>query len=132
MDNNYNNISNNSVSNNNDSNCNMNNGFNATNMINNNNGNNYSNLNNNGNIQNNIDNNIAKKTINKNAILSITFSLISMFIFWWLSLAGISAGVIALREIKAKNQKGKILAIIGIIIGIISEGLYWYTQIISK
>ncbi len=87
---------------------------------------------NNYNMQNSINNGVVKQKMNKNAILSIIFSIVSMFIFWWLSLVGISTGVVALREIKVKNEKGKVLAIIGIAIGAIGEILYWYSNIIAK
>ena len=73
----------------------------------------------------------GKQKTNKNAIYSIVFSLVSMVIFWWLSLAGISTGVMALREIKSKNEKGKGLAIAGIIIGVIGVVLYIYNQTIA-
>ena len=76
-----------------------------------------------------MDNNAVKT--NKNAICSITCSIISIFIFWWLSLAGISTGIVALKEIKEKNEKGKGLAIAGIVIGAIAEIIYWYFQLTS-
>ena len=86
----------------------MNNGFNSTNQTN---------------------SNLGKREFNKNAICSLAFSVISIFIFWWLSIAGISSGILALKEIKAKNEKGKGLAIAGIVIGVICEILYWYGEI---
>ncbi len=93
---------------------------------------NDSNLNDSGNMQDSVNNNEVKQKTNINAILSIVFSIVSMFIFWWLSLVGISTGVVALREIKTKNEKGKVLAVIGIILGVIGEFLYWYFEIIAK
>jgi hypothetical protein len=89
----------------------------------------------NGNSEENVTNNSSsdgKRKFNKNAICSIAFSIISLFIFWWLSLAGIGTGITALSEIKKTNEKGKVLAIIGITIGVIGEILYWYFQIIAK
>lgn len=93
---------------------------------------NSNNLSNDYNMQNRVNNDVVKQKTNKNAILSIVFSIVSMFTFWWLSLVGISTGVVALREIKTQNEKGKVLAIIGIIIGAIGEILYWYSEIIAK
>ena len=90
------------------------------------------NLSNDYNMSNSINSNIEKQNTNKNAIYSLVFSIVSIFIFWWLSIAGISTGIVALREIKVKNEKGKTLAIIGIIIGVIGEVLYWYSEIIAK
>lgn len=66
-----------------------------------------------------------KRKMNKNAIYSIICSVICLFIFWWLSLAGISLGVQALKQIKETNEKGKILAYIGIILGSVSFVMYW-------
>ncbi len=88
---------------------------------------NQNNFNNNNNI--NYDN--GKQKTNKNAIYSLIFSVVSRFIFWWLSIAGISSGVLALREIKNKNEKGKALAIIGIIIGVIALVLKIYFDTIN-
>ncbi len=75
---------------------------------------------------------VEKPKTNKNAISSLVCSIISLFIFWWLALVGISTGALALREIKQNGGKGKGLAIAGIIIGIISEALYWGFKAISK
>ena len=50
--------------------------------------------------------------MNKNAIYSIICSVICLFIFWWLSFAGISLGVQALKQIKETKEKGKILHIL--------------------
>jgi len=69
---------------------------------------------------------------NKNAILSVVCSAISIIIFWWLAFCGIGFGANALREIKTTNEKGKILSIIGIIIGIISVILYGYFKSFSN
>lgn len=69
----------------------------------------------------NLTNTINEKNgINKNAIISIVCSVICLFIFWWLSIAGIGLGVQALKQIKETKEKGKILAYIGIVLGIIA------------
>ena len=99
-------------------------------MDNNYNQNNFNNTNYNSNIPNTINNNGKQKT-NKNAIYALVFSIVSIFIFWWLSIAGISSGVLALREIKNKNEKGKALAIIGIVIGVIALVLKIYFDTIN-
>lgn len=62
---------------------------------------------------------------NKFAIYSIVCSAVSIFILWWLSLAGIGYGIKALKDIKETGKKGKILAIIGILLGIISITLFY-------
>ena len=72
-----------------------------------------------------------KKT-NKNAIISLVCSIVSIVIFWWLSYAGIGSGILALKEIKKNNEKGKVLAIAGIVIGVISNILYFYFMFTKK
>lgn len=62
--------------------------------------------------------NMEKKKFNTNAIFACIFSIISWFIFWWLGLVGASFGFKALDEIKQKGERGKALAIIGIVLGI--------------
>lgn len=66
------------------------------------------------------------KDISKESIISIICSVVSIFIFWWLSCIGIGLGIRALRNIKNTNEKGKSLAIIGIAIGIVSWGIFIY------
>ena len=66
------------------------------------------------------------KKINKTAIISVILSTISFFVFGWLGIIGFSLGICSLKEIKQKNEKGKMLAIIGSIGGIISFALYIY------
>ena len=66
----------------------------------------------------------VKGAFNKYSIISVVFSSVSLFIFWWLAIAGISLGVQSLRQIKEKNEKGKALSIIGIIIGSVSISLF--------
>ena len=68
--------------------------------------------------------NANMKKTNKNAIISLVCSIVSIVIFWWLSIVGISTGILALKEIKTKNEKGTGLAIAGIVIGIIGVTLY--------
>lgn len=65
-----------------------------------------------------------KKT-NKNAICSLVFAIISYFVFWWLAIGSIVLGIKALNEIKVQDEKGKPLAIMGIILGIIAIILYF-------
>lgn len=74
---------------------------------------------------------MEKKKFNTNAIYSCIFSIVSLFIFWWLGPIGLGLGIRALNEIKTKQEKGKALAIIGIIVGTIGLGLYFYVRIIS-
>lgn len=84
------------------------------------------------NTSNSVNSSAAKPKTSKNAICSLVFAVVSLFIFWWLSLAAISTGIVALREIKVKNEKGKGLAIAGIVIGVICELLYWYGEIMTS
>lgn len=72
------------------------------------------------------------KDWNKNAIISLVFSLISLLIFWWLSFCAIGCGVVALREIKEKEEKGKALAIAGIVIGVIDIALFFVGRILAS
>ncbi len=58
----------------------------------------------------------GKQEFNWSTVGGIALGIISIFIFWWLSFAGLSIELNALREIKNKNQKGKIAAYIGIAI----------------
>ena len=60
------------------------------------------------------------KKINKNAIISLFFGLFSLFMFWFVAFAGIGVGIKAIREIRGSGEKGKVLALIGIIISFIS------------
>ena len=73
---------------------------------------------------------MEEKKFNKNAICSIICSIISIVIFWWLSIAGLGFGIKALKEIKKTNEKGKLLAIVGIIIGTIGILIYFYGLVI--
>lgn len=57
----------------------------------------------------------AAVRINHFAVASLTLAV--LWIFWWGSLAGIILGVMALRQIRERNQRGRALAIAGILIG---------------
>lgn len=72
---------------------------------------------------------MEKRKTNKNAIYSCVFSIVSLVIFWWLGPLGIGCGIRALQQIKNSEEKGKVLAILGIIIGVIELGLYFYLKI---
>lgn len=74
---------------------------------------------------------MEKKKFNTNAICSCIFSIVSFFIFWWLGPIGLGLGIRALNEIKTKQEKGKALAIIGIIVGTLGLGIYFYGRIAS-
>lgn len=77
------------------------------------------------------ENNISLQTrkINKFAIYSIISSFVSLFLFWWLASIGIGYGIKSLKDSKEKGEKGRILAILGIIIGIISISLYFISRV---
>ena len=72
----------------------------------------------------------SKPKVNKNAIISIITSIVSFFIFGWLAAVSVGLGIRALSEIKKNNESGKVLAIIGMVIGCISLALYFYTLIV--
>lgn len=82
------------------------------------------------NIQAQNGNNLPLRTrkINKFAIYSIISSSVSLIIFWWLASAGIGYGIKSLKDTKVNGEKGKVLAILGIIIGIISISLYFISR----
>lgn len=75
---------------------------------------------------------MEKKLTNKNAIYSLIFSAVSFFIFWVLAPCGIGLGIRALMDIKKTGEKGKVLAILGMILGVISMTLYFATRIMNK
>ena len=75
--------------------------------------------------------NSDKNQISLNAIYSILCGIVSIFIFWWLAVAGLSLGISALQEINTKNKKGKALAIFGLTICIISISLYLFYRFIK-
>lgn len=57
-----------------------------------------------------------KQEFNWTTVGGIACGVVAMFIFWWLAFAGLSIEIKALKDIKEKNQKGKIVAYIGIAI----------------
>lgn len=67
---------------------------------------------------------MKKKKWNINSIFSLIFSIISYFKFWWLCGLGLGLGIRAIREIKNNNERGKIMAIIGSVLGGIPMILY--------
>ncbi len=72
------------------------------------------------NINNNLQNNIysvsypKKQEFNWLTLVGILCGIVSIFVFWWLSSVGLSLEIKALNEIKNKNQKGRIIAFMGI------------------
>ena len=72
---------------------------------------------------------MEERKMNANAIYSCIFSIVSLFIFWWLGPVGLGLGIKALNEMKTKQEKGKVLAIIGIVVGTIGLGLFIYGKI---
>ena len=79
----------------------------------------------------NVVRNSKKSNPKTNAITALVFDFISLFIFGWLSVAGLSLSIIALKGFKESNEKGKGLAIAGIIVSIICMALY-FTSIVLK
>lgn len=63
-------------------------------------------------------NNLNSET-NKSAIISLVLSVIALFIFGFLCIPGIIYGFKATKEIEQTKEKGKALAIIGIVVGFI-------------
>lgn len=74
---------------------------------------------------------IQTRKTNKNAIISLVCSTVSLFIFWWLAFVGIGLGIRALNEIKTTGEKGKTLVIISIILAVICAVLY-FSQIVPR
>lgn len=77
-------------------------------------------------VNQNYQNALNKHKINKNAIISIILGAVSFLIFGWLAAVSVGLGIRSLSEIKKNNESGKAFAIIGIIIGCVSLGLYFY------
>ena len=73
----------------------------------------------------------AKRKMNKNAIYSIICSGICYIIFWWLGIVGIILGIQSLNEIKTSNEKGKTIAIAGIVLGAGAIILFVHTYILK-
>lgn len=69
-------------------------------------------INNYGNM--NFRNSQVKQDFNMMTISGIICGIVSLFIFWWLALLGLSWEIKMLKDIKEKNQKGKIVAYMGI------------------
>ena len=95
---------------------NVNNEYNHANMNSNNDMQNNSYPNNNVETNNNAPTYQVKQEFNWTTIGGIACGIISLFIFWWLSLAGISIEIKALKDINDNNQKGKIVAYIGLFV----------------
>ena len=55
--------------------------------------------------------------VNTKALTSAIISIMSIFLFGFISIIGIILGIIALKEIKNNKQNGKNLAITGIVVG---------------
>ena len=62
----------------------------------------------------NFRNSQVKQDFNMMTISGIICGIVSLFIFWWLALLGLSWEIKMLKDIKEKNQKGKIVAYMGI------------------
>ena len=71
-----------------------------------------------------INNSVTTNKYNKNAIIAFVLSIVSLFIFWWLSLVSIGLCTTALKEIKEKGEKGKVFVFISYVISGICIALY--------
>ena len=76
--------------------------------------------------------NKPKNSAKKSAIIALVFSLISLFIFGWLSFAGLSLSITALKQSKTNNEPGKGIAIAGIIFSSICITLYIATLVLRN
>ncbi len=65
------------------------------------------------------------------SICSIIFSIVSIFIFWWLAAVGLGLGIRVLVNMKSEKGKEKIFAIIGIIMSVISLVIFFVTHMIK-
>lgn len=74
---------------------------------------------------------ILSNQTNKKAIYSIICSGICYIIFWWLGIVGIILGIQSLNEIKTSNEKGKTIAIAGIVLGAGAIILFVHTYILK-
>ena len=61
------------------------------------------------------------------AIIGVILGIVAIFVFWWLSLVGLSLEVKTLRDIKIKKQKGRIIAYMGI--SLCGAGIIWYALV---
>jgi len=75
---------------------------------------------------------VANQSINTMSIIGLVVSGISIFLNFWglIGIAGTILSVIGFIGCQKKNEKGKVLAIIGIIIGCISI-LYGFVVVLS-
>ena len=55
-----------------------------------------------------------RQVFNWTTLIGIACGIVAIFVFWLLTFMGISIEIKALQDIKNKNQKGKILAYLGI------------------
>lgn len=73
------------------------------------------------------ENNLIVKTVpyNEMCIIGLVVSVISLFVDFWglVSTVGIVLSVVGLIQCKKKQENGKILAILGIVLGVL-EALY--------
>ena len=76
-----------------------------------------------------INNSVMTNKYNKNAIIAFVLSIVSLFIFWWLSLVSIGLCTTALKEIKEKGEKGKVFVFISYVISGICIALYAFSVI---
>ena len=76
-----------------------------------------------------INNSVTTNKYNKNAIIAFVLSIVSLFIFWWLSLVSIGLCTTALKEIKEKGEKGKVFVFISYVISGICIALYVFSVI---
>ena len=76
-----------------------------------------------------INNSVTTNKYNKNAIIAFVLSIVSLFIFWWLSLVSIVLCTTALKEIKEKGEKGKVFVFISYVISGICIALYVFSVI---
>ena len=76
-----------------------------------------------------INNSVTTNKYNKNAIIAFVLSIVSLFIFWWLSLVSIGLCTTALKEIKEKGEKGKVFVFISYVISGICIALFVFSVI---
>ncbi len=61
------------------------------------------------------------------AIIGVILGIVAIFVFWWLTIVGLSIEMKTLRDIKTKKQRGKIIAYMGI--SICGAGIIWYALV---
>ena len=75
----------------------------------------------------------AKKKVNGLAVAGFVVSLVGLFCFGWLcGILSIVFSAVALKQIPAKNQGGKGLAVAGLVIGIIDIASYILTLLLCS